>query len=64
MAYLEPEGYSEHYQTCTMECFVKDSYLAHFSGQSRNSKKESTTKKIRYISELTFRARKMKKIHS
>ena len=30
MAYLEPEIYSEHCQTSTMESFAKDSYLALF----------------------------------
>ena len=29
MAYLEPEAYSEHCQTSTMESFAKHSYLAH-----------------------------------
>ena len=30
LAYSEPEGYSEHCQTSTMESFAENSYLPHF----------------------------------
>ena len=43
MAYLEPDTYSEHCQTSTMEHTFckKNSYLAHVLAQARNVPKRS-----------------------
>ena len=55
MAYLEPEAYSEHCQTSTMERFAqRNSFLAHFSAQARKNKKVHPQKIICISGNGTF----------
>ena len=58
MTYLELEAYSEHCQTSTMECFTKNSYIAHFLAQAR----KSTPKKFLLFQEMELFGFNIKKI--
>ena len=66
MAYLAPEAYSEHCQISTMELFAKkkkkeNSYLAHFSAQPRNNKKNPLPKKFLIFQGMELSDSKIKK---
>ena len=71
MAYLEPEEYSEHCHTSTMESFAKNSYQVHFlvfrkmelsSLSELEKSKEPSHKKFLIFQEMESSSSKLKKL--